>query len=330
MQNLDEQMPGVAWDLLPMDKYRAHNWHCLGDVNQAGELARSPYVAIYTTLGCPFKCTFCCIQAPFKSGEQVLGMQAAANSYRYWSPKRVVDTLQHVVERYGVRQVKFADEMFVLNPKHVSQICDLIVARGLDLNVWAYARVDTVRPKLLESLKKAGVNWLAFGIEAANRKVRDDVQKGFDQEDIRNALQKTWEAGMHVIGNYIFGLPEDDRRDHAGDPGPGHGAELRICQLLLHHGVPRLEALRNGGGRRMEAARRLGRLLAARRRYAAPADALPERIRCLAPSATKPFRPTTRIALPGPLAEEVRRGYRAAHPADDRASAGAKACLTAS
>ncbi len=211
VQNLDEQMPGVAWDLLPMDKYRAHNWHCLGDVNQAGELARSPYVAIYTTLGCPFKCTFCCIQAPFKSGEQVLGMQAAANSYRYWSPKRVVDTLQHVVERYGVRQVKFADEMFVLNPKHVSQICDLIVARGLDLNVWAYARVDTVRPKLLESLKKAGVNWLAFGIEAANRKVRDDVQKGFDQEDIRNALQKTWEAGMHVIGNYIFGLPEDNQ-----------------------------------------------------------------------------------------------------------------------
>ena len=64
VQNLDEQMPGIAWDLLPMDKYRAHNWHCLGDVNRAGELVRSPYVAIYTTLGCPFKCTFCCIQAP--------------------------------------------------------------------------------------------------------------------------------------------------------------------------------------------------------------------------------------------------------------------------
>ncbi len=114
------------------------------------------------------------------------------------------------MERYGVRQVKFADEMFVLNPKHVAQICDLIAARGLDLNIWAYARVDTVRPKSLESLKKAGVNWLAFGIEAASSKVRDDVQKGFDQEDIRNTLQKVWGAGLHVIGNYIFGLPEDN------------------------------------------------------------------------------------------------------------------------
>ena len=162
VQDLDEQMPEVAWDLLPMDKYRAHNWHCLGNVNQAGELARSPYVAIYTTLGCPFKCKFCCIQAPFKSGEQELGMQPATNSYRYWSPKRVVDTLQHVVERYGVRQVKFADEMFVLNPKHVLQICELIAARGLDLNIWAYARVDTVRPKVLEaSSRRESTGWLS-------------------------------------------------------------------------------------------------------------------------------------------------------------------------
>ncbi len=212
VQNLDEQMPGVAWDLLPMDKYRAHNWHCLGDVNQAGELVRSPYVAIYTTLGCPFKCTFCCIQAPFKSGEHQLGMPATTNSYRYWSPQRVVDTLQHVVQQYGVRHVKFADEMFVLSPKHVLQICELIAARGLDLNIWAYARVDTMRPKVLESLKKAGINWLAFGIEAANSKVRDDVQKGFDQEDIRNTLRKVWDAGIYVIGNYIFGLPEDNRQ----------------------------------------------------------------------------------------------------------------------
>jgi len=30
LQGLDEALPGVAWDLLPMTKYRAHNWHCFG------------------------------------------------------------------------------------------------------------------------------------------------------------------------------------------------------------------------------------------------------------------------------------------------------------
>ncbi len=210
VKNLDRQMPGIAWDLLPMDKYRAHNWHCLGVVNDAGELTRSPYAAIYTTLGCPYRCTFCCIQAPFKSGERELGMRAAANSYRFWSPRRVVDELEHLVQRYGVRHVKFADEMFVLNPRHVREICDGITARGLDLNIWAYARVDTVRDDMLQSLKAAGFRWLAFGIEAANARVRDDAQKGFDQQDIGSTLEKVAGAGIYAIGNYIFGLPEDD------------------------------------------------------------------------------------------------------------------------
>ena len=79
------------------------------------------------------------------------------------------------------------------------------------MNIWAYARVDTVRDELIDLLKRAGVNWLAFGIEAANAKVRDDVQKGFDQDDIFTALERVRKAGIYVIGNYIFGLPEDDR-----------------------------------------------------------------------------------------------------------------------
>src|SRR5688500_9751961 len=66
VRDIDGELPGVAWDLLPMHRYRAHNWHCLG------EPSRQPYAALYTTLGCPYKCSFCCIQAPFKSGEAQL------------------------------------------------------------------------------------------------------------------------------------------------------------------------------------------------------------------------------------------------------------------
>ncbi|HWA99784.1 MAG TPA: radical SAM protein [Pirellulales bacterium] len=204
VQNVDQEMPGVAWDLLPMERYRSHNWHALG------HLQRQPYVAVYTTLGCPFKCSFCCIQAPFKSGEAALGIKPTTNTYRYWSPQRVVDDLEHLQRTYGVRNVKFADEMFVLNRPHVEGICDEIIRRKLDLNIWAYARVDTVKDGMLPKLKAAGFNWLAFGIEAANERVRGDVQKGFDQDDISRTLDKVRAEGIYIIGNYIFGLPEDD------------------------------------------------------------------------------------------------------------------------
>src|SRR5579864_7482581 len=149
---LDTEMPGQAWDLLPMNRYRAHNWHCLGG------LERQPYAAIYTTLGCPYHCSFCCIQAPFKSGEKAAGIKDSTNSYRYWSPDAVIAQIDLLVNKYGVKNIKIADEMFVLNRKHVLGICDRIIERGYNLNIWAYTRIDTVKDDMLDKLKRAGVN----------------------------------------------------------------------------------------------------------------------------------------------------------------------------
>ena len=46
MDDLDGEMPAVAWDLLPMDQYRAHNWHCFEDIAR-----RAPYISMHTSLG---------------------------------------------------------------------------------------------------------------------------------------------------------------------------------------------------------------------------------------------------------------------------------------
>lgn len=110
----------------------------------------------------------------------------------------------------GVRNIKIADEMFVLNKKHVLGICDEIISRGLKFNIWAYARIDTVKEGMLPKLKQAGFNWLAFGIEAANSRVQADVDKRFNEEDVYDTIAKVKAAGIHIIGNFIFGLPEDD------------------------------------------------------------------------------------------------------------------------
>jgi radical SAM superfamily enzyme YgiQ (UPF0313 family) len=203
-ENLDQAMPAIAWDLLPMSRYRAHNWHCLGGLD------RQPYAAIYTTLGCPYHCSFCCIQAPFKSGEIASGRSATANSYRFWSVKSVLDQIDTLVTRYGVRNLKIADEMFVLNKKHVLGICDGIIERGYDLNIWAYTRVDTIKDGMLPKLKAAGFNWLALGIEAGSDRVRAEVDKAFDQDQVYRVVESIRAAGINTIGNYIFGLPEDD------------------------------------------------------------------------------------------------------------------------
>ncbi len=191
---LSSDLPGMAFDLLPMNVYRAHNWHCFDHIHE-----RQPYASIYTSLGCPYRCTFCCINAPFGNP-----------SIRYWDPDFVITQLDTLATKYNVKNIKIADEMFVLHEKHVLKLCDLIIERGYDFNFWAYARVDTVKDKFLEKLKKAGFNWLCLGIESGSKHVRDGVLKGrYGAEDIKGTCRRIKDAGIYILGNYIFGLPDD-------------------------------------------------------------------------------------------------------------------------
>jgi len=115
------------------------------------------------------------------------------------------------IQDMGIRNVKIADEMFVLRKDHFLEICKKIKEREFDFNIWAYARIDTVRREYLDALREAGVNWLALGIESGNPVVRKDVIKGkFTEINITDLVQEIRDAGINVIGNYIFGLPEDN------------------------------------------------------------------------------------------------------------------------
>jgi radical SAM superfamily enzyme YgiQ (UPF0313 family) len=193
IKDLDKMLPIAAWDLLPMGLYRAHNWHCFDDINH-----RMPYGAIYTSLGCPYSCIFCCIHAPFgKPG------------IRYRSPGLVVEEMGLLVNRYGIKNIKIIDELFVLDENHYMTVVDLIIKKDFDLNIWAYARVDTVKEKNLQKMKKAGINWLALGIECGNPGVRDGASKKMRVNDITKVVRTIQDAGIRVIGNYIFGLPDD-------------------------------------------------------------------------------------------------------------------------
>jgi radical SAM superfamily enzyme YgiQ (UPF0313 family) len=63
---------------------------------------------------------------------------------------------------------------------------------------------------MLKRMKQAGINWVAYGIESASETVRKGVAKKLRKDTIVKAVEMTRAAGIHIIGNFIFGLPEDD------------------------------------------------------------------------------------------------------------------------
>ncbi len=130
------------------------------------------------------------------------------------APEKVVAEIELLYTRYGVKTFKIIDEMFVLNDRHVKAICELLASKPFapELNIWAYARVDTVKPGMLPMLRRAGIKWLALGIESGSSLVRDGAQKSFDQADIVEIVREIQRADINVLGNFIFGLPDEDRR----------------------------------------------------------------------------------------------------------------------
>tara|TARA_Y100000590_G_scaffold377367_1_gene443564 strand:+ start:1 stop:1254 length:1254 start_codon:yes stop_codon:yes gene_type:complete len=209
-QLMDKIMPGYAWDLLPkknnkLDLYRAHFWHS----NFLHE-NRTPFAAIYTSLGCQFACNFCMINIVNRTQHDENISAANSKGMRFWSPKLILNEFEKLWE-YGVRTLRISDEMFFLNKKYYVPILQGLIDRNLKFNLWAYARVDTVRKDQLELFKKAGVNWLALGIESGNQSVRVEIDKGrFKQVNIREVVKDIKASGINVLGNYIFGFPDDN------------------------------------------------------------------------------------------------------------------------
>ena len=191
-----DEFPPVAWDLISVEKYRAHNWHCFGNLKQ-----RSPYAVIYTSLGCPYSCSYCNIHTLYDGKPGI----------RFRSPKKIIEEIDLLIKTYKVKNIKLLDELFAINEDSVNSVCDLLIDRGYDLNIWAYARINTVNENMLRKMKKAGINWLCYGVESGSQKVRTGVDKlGFGQDEIKKVIKMTQNEGIYVLGNFIFGLPDDN------------------------------------------------------------------------------------------------------------------------
>ena len=206
-KDMDNHLPGYAWDLLPfkdrpLDLYRSHFWH-----SEYNHQKRTPFAAIYTSLGCPFKCTFCMINILNRNDQDPIGVASNYSKMRFWSPEFIINEFDKLVDM-GVRTLRISDEMFLLNKKYYIPLCKLLKDRGYGdiLSMWAYSRVDTIRdPENLKLLKDAGIKWLGIGIESADPNVRLEVTKGkFENLDIRDIIDKVHNSGLEVIANYLF------------------------------------------------------------------------------------------------------------------------------
>jgi len=191
-----KELPMVNWEKMNPNKYKAHGWHAFEDIKH-----RSPYGVIWTSMGCPHSCSFCCTN-------NVFGKRA----YRMRDMDDVLAEIDVLVNCYGVKNIKILDELFVINHPRMEEFYQGLKKRKYNLNMWCYARMDTVNPELLGKLREVGVKWMACGVESVSDNVLKDINKGCKKEFYDSVIKMTKDVGMCMGIDIIFGLWLDNKK----------------------------------------------------------------------------------------------------------------------
>lgn len=176
----DLTMP--AWEFINVNNYRL-------------PLSGEPFLLVTTSKGCPHACLFCPAK-PFYG-----------RKLRFRNFSAVVDEMEYVKKKYGVKQFLIWSESFTENREYVFSLCNEIIRRKLDVSWVCNSRVDRVDIELLKIIKRAGCWMVGYGIESGVQEILDNTKKGITVGQIERAVDLAKKAGLEITAHVIFGLP---------------------------------------------------------------------------------------------------------------------------
>ena len=149
---------------------------------------------IFTTLissrGCPYRCI----------------CNTPRHRYRVMSPSRVCDEMQACID-LGIREFYFVDDTFNITNKRVHDLCDEILARGIECSWTVRFRVKGVdRPLFWKKMKAAGCTRIQLGVEQGTEEGLLRLKKDVTSLEIENAFRLCREVGIHMVAYFMIGI----------------------------------------------------------------------------------------------------------------------------
>lgn len=164
-------------------------------------LAQKDYVHMCTSRGCGAYCSFCSIFAFALDGSR-------HERWRQRSVDNVVDEIEELYHRHGVRHFKFVDDSFIegdRNAEWAGRFRDGLRSRGLDIHFRTQVRADMLTPEIVALLAEAGWFSTSVGIENGSRTALKRMLKTATPEQNKTALRLLKEYGVYVqMGMILF------------------------------------------------------------------------------------------------------------------------------
>ncbi|MBN1122139.1 MAG: B12-binding domain-containing radical SAM protein [Anaerolineae bacterium] len=203
IEDLDS-LPMPNFDLWPMERYTQAKMYAHDQTTafKSYEVALDidpselrPNMTFLSGRGCPYKCTYC---------------SRSYNSLRLKSVDRVIEELEFVKERYGIKAAHFADETLLLGKKRIFEFCERIKDVGI---YWdGQGRVNTLNREIMIVLKDANCLSVGLGVESGSDTMLKTMKKGITRRQTLEVLKAAKDVGLHLKIQLMGGYPGETKR----------------------------------------------------------------------------------------------------------------------
>ena len=222
-----DPLPHPAWDLVDVPAY----WR---EQNMNGMFRHPRHMSIFTSRGCPYRCTYC---------HNVFGKR-----FQERSPENVLEEIELLYDRYGIRELHILDDIFNANRERAKEIMRRIARSGMELSI-AFPnglRGDRMDSELIALMRAAGVYKISYAIESASPRIQKLTRKNVDLERIRRVIDETAQAGILTQGFFMLGFPGETRAELEATIEYASATSLHFANFFVlnpFEGTPLVETL---------------------------------------------------------------------------------------
>lgn len=158
-----------------------------------------PFLTLQASKGCPYSCGFYCTYGEYQGSK-----------IRIRDPKKVVEDIVYLQQRYNTKGVQFRDPVFGIDTDFVLRFCEELAKRHVDI-VWGVeTRLDLLNENIIKIMFDAGLHSINVGIETNNMNIAQRSKRKLVEHNHQEKMIKFCnKLGIKITAFYLLCLEED-------------------------------------------------------------------------------------------------------------------------